>query len=88
MIYNLYIFDRHCSCIYYTRWNNRVVAAAAAGSSSSSAENNNNNNSSSSGKQMGGLVGTVEMGFEEEAKLVYGVVFSLRNFMNKMAAKR
>jgi hypothetical protein len=68
MIYAIYIFDRHCECVYYQRWNGEKGEGTASVTSGS----------------LGGLVGTSEMRFEEEAKLVYGVVFSIRNMMSKL----
>ncbi|KAI8799924.1 Sybindin-like protein [Cladochytrium replicatum] len=95
-IYNLYIFDRHCACIFFTSWNRRAlpgiaidganggdpasaaaVAAAAGGTGSPG------------GHAQGGMVGSYggDISLEEEAKLVYGVVFSLRNLVKKLSGK-
>ncbi len=83
MIYNIYIFDRHCNCIYHSRWNSPLTAkqqqvdpTPTLASPTTPAQ-----------QQQGGLSGTGDMSFEEETKLVYGVVFSLRNFMNKLSCK-
>ncbi|KAH6562370.1 hypothetical protein BASA50_006546 [Batrachochytrium salamandrivorans] len=40
------------------------------------------------GTQPGGLVGSVDKQMEETAKLVYGVVFSLRNIIVKISPKQ
>ncbi|KAG4095054.1 Sybindin-like protein [Neocallimastix lanati (nom. inval.)] len=60
MIYNFYLFNRHCKCIYYANWQN------------------DNDDISLSTKNN-------DMKWEEEAKLVYGVVYSLRNLCRKLS---
>ncbi|ORX40415.1 putative trafficking protein particle complex subunit [Piromyces finnis] len=62
MIYNFYLFNRHCKCIYYANWQND--------------KEDEDNALSSKGN---------EMKWEEEAKLVYGVVYSLRNLCRKLS---
>lgn len=64
MIYNLYVFDRKCNCIFTEKWNRGA-------------------NSSTQPPTTGSLSGTSTMPFIEEAKLIYGVIFSLRNYMSK-----
>ncbi|ORX75423.1 Sybindin-like protein [Anaeromyces robustus] len=61
MIYNFYLFNRHCNCIYYANWQNEKDD-----------ENLNTKNN--------------DMKWEEEAKLVYGVVYSLRNLCRKLSS--
>ncbi|KAG4103570.1 putative trafficking protein particle complex subunit [Neocallimastix lanati (nom. inval.)] len=58
MIYNFYLFNRHCKCIYYANWQN---------------------------DDDGSLSTKNDMKWEEEAKLVYGVVYSLRNLCRKLS---
>ncbi len=70
MIYGLYLFDRHCRCVYNQRWNNERRGSSAGTTGQDPA--------------LGGLVGTAGMAFEEEAKLVYGVVLSIKNMMAKL----
>jgi hypothetical protein len=52
MINALYVFDRHCACIYQQKWNKSQTSALSP---------------------------------EEEAKLVFGVVISLRNLAMKLS---
>jgi hypothetical protein len=52
MIYALYLFDRHCACIYQQKWNTNQTSTLSP---------------------------------EEEAKLVFGVVISLRNLAMKLS---
>ncbi|KAI8073457.1 Sybindin-like family-domain-containing protein [Gilbertella persicaria] len=121
-IYNLYIFDRHCQCIYYQKWSHSNKPVNVSTTNTTSNSNSQLNNSSS---RLGGLAtsssrfstssatsnhsspmmrsGTNEdsnthnqtmqqsgmaagsvISIEEEAKLVYGVVLSLRNFVRKL----
>ncbi|KAI8097688.1 Sybindin-like family-domain-containing protein [Halteromyces radiatus] len=130
-IHNLYIFDRHCQCIYFQKWShqnksnlgsssvngNSVNSTSQTGSSrlglttssrlsqsNTSISDTNNNNSSSHASnsmtqnedrsssatylgtmtQQSGLAAGSVMSIEEEAKLVYGVILSLRNFVRKL----
>ncbi|RUS26301.1 hypothetical protein BC938DRAFT_470950 [Jimgerdemannia flammicorona] len=113
-IYNLYIFDRHCQCIFFQAWSHRPVSSASkagsggggissalssginlstsrfsASSLHSGTDSRDNDQTTSGGgsntvgMQSGFAAGST-MSIEEEAKLVYGVVFSLRNFVKKL----
>ncbi|KND05007.1 TRAPP subunit BET5 [Spizellomyces punctatus DAOM BR117] len=77
-IYNLYIFDRHCKCVSFTSWTKPRTTATSPESSSPG------DVTQGTAK---GAIGATGMSLEEEAKLVYGVVFSLRNLVSKLNAK-
>ncbi|OBZ82467.1 Transport protein particle subunit bet5 [Choanephora cucurbitarum] len=131
-IYNLYIFDRHCQCIYYQKWshNNKPNTTNLASSTTNATSNSNsqlgntNNNTSNSRlgslansssrfstssatsnhsspmmrsatedthnqtMQQSGMAAGSVISIEEEAKLVYGVVLSLRNFVRKLSGNQ
>ncbi|KAI8640400.1 Sybindin-like family-domain-containing protein [Parasitella parasitica] len=134
-IHNLYIFDRHCQCIYFQKWshsnksnnantnltlsnnasNNNsqlgnsgsrlggLATSSSRFSNSSAASSNAAEGSSSlvrSGEdttsqlqttgitQQSGLAAGSVISIEEEAKLVYGVVLSLRNFVRKLSGSQ
>lgn len=128
-IYNLYIFDRHCQCIYFQKWthNNKTTTSSttnpgssntgtnsqlgnsssrlggltnsrfSTSTSSSTPENSSPNTLLRSGEDSGnlhsqtgvtqqsGLAAGSVISIEEEAKLVYGVILSLRNFVRKLS---
>jgi hypothetical protein len=138
-IHNLYIFDRHCQCIYFQKWTHNNKSASGNTNLTSSANGTSSNNNSSqlgnSSSRLGGLATTANsssrfstssaasssnnvgvdtlirsgedntlqsqtgitqqsglaagsvISIEEEAKLVYGVVLSLRNFVRKLSGK-
>ncbi|KAL1923277.1 uncharacterized protein VTP21DRAFT_8257 [Calcarisporiella thermophila] len=95
-IYNLYIFDRHCQCIYHHAWSHSKqhvdpkssVSVTAATSQhqrtvSSSGSSRVGTDTLESQVESSGIGGS--MSIEEQAKLVYGVVFSLRNLVKKLS---
>ncbi|KAI9481216.1 MAG: Sybindin-like family-domain-containing protein [Benjaminiella poitrasii] len=136
-IYNLYIFDRHCQCIYFQKWthNNKASSNNTNLSSSNNGTSNTNSQLGHSSSRLGGLTtsssrfstssaassvtdhnspnnltrngddtshlqsqtgitqqsglaaGSV-ISIEEEAKLVYGVILSLRNFVRKLSGSQ
>lgn len=101
-IYCLYIFDRHCECIFYTEWtrsgHSKSGSTGSQGSmttSTLSVIDNASKNKSSDHKRttqltgQGGGTGTGNnLERSEEAKLVYGVVFSLRNMVRKLTENK
>ncbi|TBU33922.1 snare-like protein [Dichomitus squalens] len=121
-IYSLYIFDRHCNCVYYQDWHRTVRPKTAVeggmlpavyapvypAANPDSLYGNRNTLSSSSGvvvavndeqphtplpTQTHSPIAplptppTSSLPFDEEAKLVYGVVLSLRNMIKKLSGK-
>ncbi|KAJ1728841.1 TRAPP complex subunit bet5 [Coemansia biformis] len=99
VIYNIYIFDRHCECVFYTEWNrHNSPLAAEAGAAHEPLRGNlvltGDRDSRGSFDSQRPLVWPTKPGaqqvprnvaMEEEAKLVYGIVFSTRNIISKLA---
>ncbi|KIY73127.1 snare-like protein [Cylindrobasidium torrendii FP15055 ss-10] len=116
-IHSLYIFDRHCTCVYYQDWHRtrRPKPAAEGGllpavsqdvSAKSATGSNPNSNRNTLTSNTGIVVAVNEqptpnqllqttgppltstgLAFDEEAKLVYGVILSLRNMVRKLSGK-
>jgi len=113
-IFSLYIFDRHCDCVYYQDWHRtRSVRPPGAknfrpgvhrlplppsvtnqpnGIQPRESIFSNRTSGSSTVAPNGvpnGTVGSPGRGlpFDEEAKLVYGVVLSLRNMVKKLSGR-
>ncbi|KIJ61323.1 hypothetical protein HYDPIDRAFT_177075 [Hydnomerulius pinastri MD-312] len=122
-IFSLYIYDRHCACVYYQDWHrtkrpkpaveggilnavSRAVAPQAADTSAanssafSSPRNTLSSNtgfvvaigddsSSSSTPAQAAVDGprSNALPFDEEAKLVYGVILTLRNMVKKLSGR-
>ncbi|ORX36498.1 Sybindin-like protein [Kockovaella imperatae] len=113
-IFSLYIFDRHCDCIYYQDWNRtrplrapsttnfkpgvHRLAPAQPSQTAGTRESIFSSGFSSggigtgitkAGNAMGSGAGASQRGlpFDEEAKLVYGVVLSLRNMVKKLSGR-
>ncbi|KAF9566724.1 TRAPP complex subunit bet5 [Agrocybe pediades] len=129
-IHSLYIYDRHCICVYYQDWHRSkrpkpaveggilpAVSQAVYYNATTSTENNagstsgfsspRNTLSTSTGIVVAmnegssqlpttpqlqtptGAAATTSTGlpFDEEAKLVYGVVISLRNMIKKLSTR-
>jgi len=128
-IHSLYIYDRHCICVYYQDWHRTkrpkpaveggiLVAVSQAVSPATPQTNNETNPGLSSGfssprntlSSTTGIVVAMNEGqnqppttpqqaqpptgssstglpFDEEAKLVYGVVISLRNMIKKLSGR-
>jgi len=90
MIYNMYIFDRHCQCIYYHDWHRGHIGRGAFDQNGDPLASHH----SASGGAGGSTTTTMtdprqgmNMSLEEEGKLVYGVVFSLRNLVKKLGTR-
>jgi len=121
-IFSLYIFDRHCTCIYYQDWNRPKrprpaaegnilpgVSRAVTETASSSRPVEPIRTVSSLNTSTGMVVAVNNalpqtsfpapvpqppissqskgLPFDEEAKLVYGVVLSLRNMVKKISGR-
>ncbi|KAF3925926.1 hypothetical protein ABW20_dc0105765 [Dactylellina cionopaga] len=80
VVFSFFIFDRHCECIYLRQWLDAVAAASqplsrpvtassATTVATSVAEKPTSNN---------------RLSMAEQAKLVFGVIFSLRNMVKKL----
>lgn len=119
-IYSLYIYDRHCACVYYQDWHrtkqpkragegggvlNAVSQAISPLATDSAAPTPSAFSSPRNTLSSSGLVVAVgedpvthlpnptehtrsnTLPFDEEAKLVYGVVLSLRNMVKKISGR-
>jgi len=88
MIYNMYIFDRHCQCIYYHDWHRGHTAKTAFDQHSDPlASHHSGGGSTTTTTTMADPRQGMNMSLEEEGKLVYGVVYSLRNLVKKLGKR-
>ncbi|KAG8956214.1 TRAPP subunit bet5 [Tulasnella sp. 424] len=108
-VYSLYIYDRHCQCVFYHDWQ-RVKKARPANegimlshvSASTDITSPRNTLSVSSGIVIASTdsapptpaiappvssANLTSLPFDEEAKLVYGVILSLRNMAKKLSGR-
>ncbi|KAJ5193802.1 Sybindin-like protein [Penicillium cf. griseofulvum] len=72
VVYSFYIFDRHAECIYKRRWLPRPTSIVGKSRSDTV-----------SGSAPTGLGQTVRS-TDDDSKLVFGTVFSLRNIVRKL----
>ncbi|OSX66343.1 hypothetical protein POSPLADRAFT_1133513 [Postia placenta MAD-698-R-SB12] len=113
-IFSLYIYDRHCNCVYYQDWHRtkrpRIAVEGGLLPAVSAAVTPRNTLSSASGvliavnddaprtplpparsqsptPQHPQQLASAALTFDEEAKLVYGVVLSLRNLVKKLSGR-
>lgn len=119
-IYSLYIFDRHCACVYYHDWHRtkqprpaieggillavsravapRTVGTTAASSSTFSSPRNTLSSTTGAVVAIGEDPSLVDgpttdgqksntLTFDEEAKLVYGVILSLRHMVKRLSRR-
>jgi len=121
-IYSLYIYDRHCACVYYQDWHrtkrpkaaveggilpavSRAVSPLPPAADASSAFSSPRNTLSSNSGVVVAMNDTTlqqaaptlqrpttpaqssSLPFDEEAKLVYGVILSLRNMIRKLSGR-
>ncbi|KAH7910602.1 snare-like protein [Hygrophoropsis aurantiaca] len=122
-IYSLYVYDRHCACVYYQDWHRSkrpkpaveggILNAVSSAVSPQIVVNTNAANSSAFSSPRNTLMSStgivVAIGeetaspvlqpasseisrsstlpFDEEAKLVYGVILSLRNMIKKISGR-
>jgi len=124
-IYSLYIFDRHCACVYYQDWHRtrhlkpatvqggtlNAVSRAVAPQPATDTPTANSSTFTSPRNTLSSSTGFVvaigedasatpsqpppstdgpksnALPFDEEAKLVYGVVLSLRNMIKKLSPR-
>ncbi|KAF8910357.1 snare-like protein [Mucidula mucida] len=118
-IHSLYIYDRHCACVYYQDWQRTrrpkpaveggllpAVSQAVSARGGLNLASPRNTLSSNSGVvvavndmlQPSPLLQTpisatdkpitsTGLSFDEEAKLVYGVILSLRNMIRKISGR-
>ncbi|KAF8906496.1 snare-like protein [Gymnopilus junonius] len=124
-IYSLYIYDRHCTCVYYQDWHRTkrpkpaveggILSAVSQAVSPITPANNDglvtsgfasprhtlssntgvvvavgeSKNQLPTAPQTQPFAGSSTAGlpFDEEAKLVYGVVISLRNMVKKLSLR-
>ncbi|KAF9575433.1 TRAPP subunit bet5 [Mortierella alpina] len=87
MIYNMYIFDRHCQCIYYHDWHRGHTGKAPFDQHTdplASHPSGGGGGSTTTTTTMTDPRQGMNMSLEEEGKLVYGVVYSLRNLVKKL----
>jgi len=87
MIYNMYIFDRHCQCIYYHDWHRGHTAKTAFENNDPLASHPSGGGSTTTTTTMTDPRQGMNMSLEEEGKLVYGVVYSLRNLVKKLGKR-
>lgn len=83
VLYSFYIFDRHTECIYSKRWPVRPIS----GTSSKPTARPQSNSSMTSDAVTTTTPTRKPMSDSDDEKLVFGLVFSLRNMIQKLGGE-
>ncbi|KAF8533631.1 Longin-like domain-containing protein [Trichophaea hybrida] len=91
-IYSFYIFDRHCECIYVKQWLERersfrqpLAMTQSAVSSPATVVSDKRLSAGQSDRHTSFRAPSGRLSVQDDAKLVFGVVFSLRNMVRKLS---
>ncbi|OJJ06941.1 hypothetical protein ASPVEDRAFT_347913 [Aspergillus versicolor CBS 583.65] len=76
-VYSFYIFDRHAECIYKRRWLPRPTSAVGKSSRPTS-------DTPTVANGLTSVSGPSTRTTDDDAKLIFGTVFSLRNMVRKL----
>ncbi|BCS15534.1 hypothetical protein ASPFODRAFT_144590 [Aspergillus luchuensis CBS 106.47] len=79
VVYSFYIFDRHAECIYNRRWLPRPTSMTGSKSSRPTSE--------TSTPGLPATLGQTARATDDDAKLIFGTVFSLRNMVRKLGGE-
>ncbi|PYI10054.1 transport protein particle subunit bet5 [Aspergillus sclerotiicarbonarius CBS 121057] len=79
VVYSFYIFDRHAECIYKRRWLPRPASMVGSKSSRPTSE--------ASAPGLPATLGQSARTTDDDAKLIFGTVFSLRNMARKLGGE-
>ncbi|KAK2735253.1 TRAPP subunit bet5 [Onygenales sp. PD_40] len=77
VVYSFYIFDRHAECIYKRRWLPRPTSTSSKSSRPTS-------DTTGLANGVAKPLSRPALSAEDDAKLVFGTVFSLRNMVRKL----
>ncbi|TID19341.1 trafficking protein particle complex 1 [Venturia nashicola] len=80
VVYSFHIFDRHTECVYSRRWTPRPISSSTKGQRPQSDISTVSNNDTVVG-------GRKALSREDDAKLIFGVVFSLRNIVRNIGGE-
>ncbi|OJJ48810.1 hypothetical protein ASPZODRAFT_129121 [Penicilliopsis zonata CBS 506.65] len=80
VVFSFYIFDRHAECIYKRQWLPRPVSITAKSSRPVSEPSGLSNGSPA-------VFGQSARTTDDDAKLIFGTVFSLRNMVRKLGGE-
>jgi hypothetical protein len=78
VVYSFYIFDRHTECIFSKRWTARPTSSKG-GRPQSDASTLSNGDAGGAGRK--------QLSTADDAKLIFGVIFSLRNMVQKIGGE-
>ncbi|KAI9776664.1 MAG: TRAPP subunit bet5 [Peltula sp. TS41687] len=82
-VYSFYIFDRHAECIYHKQWVPPPSSGAQQKSVSSTTTDGINNGMKNNNKKRP----SNRLSVKDDAKLIFGTVFSLRNMVRKLGGR-
>ncbi|BCS28833.1 TRAPP subunit BET5 [Aspergillus puulaauensis] len=79
-VYSFYIFDRHAECIYKRRWLPRPTSTVGKSSRPTS-------DTPTVANGLASVSGPSTRTTDDDAKLIFGTVFSLRNMVRKLGGE-
>ncbi|KAI9785007.1 MAG: TRAPP subunit bet5 [Geoglossum umbratile] len=86
VVYSFYIFDRHTECIYRKQWLSGPASSSAAATTTKALRPQSGSSIVSAGEPDNGPARPrpARLSAEDDAKLIFGTVFSLRNMVRKL----
>ncbi|EPE34094.1 SNARE-like protein [Glarea lozoyensis ATCC 20868] len=85
VVYSFYIFDRHTECIYQRLWNRQERPLSDSGTAARPLSDANVSSNGAPPPDLGpARARPSRLSAKDDAKLIFGTVFSLRNMVRKL----